>query len=214
MRTSILKFLVIIFMPFMVNAQADNKSKAILDEVSQKMQAYETIKIDFTYSIENKNENIKDSKSGSLWMKKDKYKLEVTGQTIICDGKTVWTHIKEAEEVQITTPPNDDEALTPNKLLTAYNKNYKSKFIREEKQGGKDVQIIDLTPNKGGKTFYKTRIVIDKANKQIISSTLYDRNGGTYTYTVNKFLPNQTIEETLFTFNSKDYPGVEINDMR
>jgi len=148
-------------------------------------------------------------------MKGDKYWTEYSGQEIFCDGQTVWTYIKDNNEVQINlNDPSSNDDLNPLKLLTDYNKTFSPKFIKEETRGPKILQILDLTPLKPGQ-FYKVRVEIDKAQKQIVNAIIYDKNGvNTYTYTITKFVTNKTIPDTRFTFKTTDHPGIEVIDLR
>jgi outer membrane lipoprotein carrier protein len=197
-----------------VLAQDDTKAKTILNELSADIKSYGLIKIDFTSKIENKSNNTNESKDGTIWLKGEKYRLEITGQTVICDGKTVWTYIKDANEVQINTIQADEDAITnPLKLLNSWEKNFKPKLIKEATEGGKTIQTIDLTPLKS-KSYHKVRLKIDKTKKQIVSSTVYDKNGSTFSYILKTFITNQTVNDSYFTFKASDFPGVEINDMR
>jgi outer membrane lipoprotein carrier protein len=191
-------------------AQNDKKATAILDEVSAKTKLYKTIKIDFTYAMDNAKEKIHDKFKGTLLSKGDKYKLTAAGQDVISDGKTMWTYLKDANEVQINNAGEDDDSFTPTKLLSGYGKDYKSKFIEEK---GND-QVIELYPLKKGKTFTKVQLTIDKSKKQISKFIIYDRSGSTFSYIVDKFVPDQPIADNMFTFNKAEHPGVEINDMR
>jgi outer membrane lipoprotein carrier protein len=191
-------------------AQSDKKATAILDEVSVKTKAYKTIKIEFTYAMDNAKQKIHDKFKGTLLSKGDKYKLTAAGQDVISDGKTVWTYLKDTKEVQINNVGEDDDAFTPTKLLSGYNKDFKSKFIEEK---GNE-QFIELYPLKKGKSFTKVQLTIDKTKKQISKFVIYDRNGSTFTYLVDKFVTDQPIADNVFTFNKAEHPGVEINDMR
>lgn len=191
-------------------AQNDKKATAILDEVSAKTKLFKTIKIDFTYAMDNAKEKIHDKFKGTLLSKGDKYKLTAAGQDVISDGKTMWTYLKDANEVQINNAGEDDDSFTPTKLLSGYGKDYKSKFIEEK---GND-QILELYPLKKGKTFTKVQLTIDKNKKQISKFVIYDRSGSTFSYIVDKFVTDQAIADNVFTFNKAEHPGVEINDMR
>lgn len=197
------------------NAQlTDAKANETLNKFAAKMKSYANYKIEFVYTLENKTEKIKQSKKGTAIIKGDKYSLNVSGQRIICDGKTVWTYIPDAGEVQINNVnPNDEDALNPTKLFSAYEKNYKAKLIKEVKLGNVMTQIIDLTPIKG-KAYFKVRLTLDKTNMQIQSVEIYNKNGSTYMYKVSKFLSNLKISDAEFTFKASEFPGVEINDMR
>ena len=191
-------------------AQNDKKATAILDEVSVKTKSYKTIKIDFTYAMDNAKEKIHDKFKGTLVSKGDKYKLTAAGQDVISDGKTIWTYLKDANEVQINNVGDDDDSFTPTKMLSGYTKDFKSKFIEEK---GND-QVIELYPLQKGKTFTKVRLTIDKAKKQISKFVIYDRSGSTFSYIVDKFVADQPIADTVFSFNKAEHPGVEVNDMR
>jgi len=191
-------------------AQNDKKATAILDEVSVKTKSYKTIKIDFTYAMDNAKEKIHDKFKGTLISKGDKYKLTAAGQDVISDGKTLWTYLKDANEVQINNVGEDEDSFTPTKMLSGYTKDFKSKFIEEKG----NTQVIELYPLKKGKSFTKVRLTIDKAKKQISRFVIYDRNGSTFSYIIDKFVADQAIADNVFTFNKADHPGVEMNDMR
>jgi outer membrane lipoprotein-sorting protein len=193
--------------------KGDKKSNEILDRLTKKTEAYKTIKAEFAYIMKNADAGIDEKTEGTLYVKGDKYRLIIAGQIVICDGLTTWTYIKDADEVQINSVENSEESITPNKLLTSYNKDYKSKFVKETFQYGTTVNIIDLTPLQG-KSFSSVRVIIDKAKDQLLEITIFDKNGSTYSYIINKFEPDIAVNDTQFTFNKSEFPGAEIVDMR
>jgi outer membrane lipoprotein carrier protein len=190
----------------------DPKASALLDEVSTKTKSYKSIKVDFSVAMVNAKARINEEKSGTLWLSGDKYRMSASGQTIFCDGKTIWTYIPESNEVQINLLDNKDDAMTPSKLLTSYNSNYKSKIIKE-KNGDPGTEYVELIPN-SSKNFTKAILGIDKAKKQIRSFVLYDKSGNTYTYKIKNFITNSPVTNADFTFDASKFPGVEVIDMR
>ena len=198
-----------------VNVKAqitDTKAKTILDSVSAAMKTYTTMKIEFTYTMVNAKTKVNETKSGTIQIKGSKFKLEIGGQTVYCDGKTKWTYIKDDNEVTINNASTTDDA-NPLNILNNYSLNYKAKYIKDVVEGGKTLSVIDMTPIKG-KSYSKVRLNINKAVKQIASYTIYDKNGSEYTSKVTKFTTNLVIADTTFTFNKADHPGVTENDMR
>ena len=193
--------------------KGDKKSNEILDRLTKKTEAYKTITAEFAYIMKNADAGIDEKTEGTLFVKGDKYRLLIAGQVVICDGITTWTYIKDADEVQINSVENSEESITPNKLLTSYNKDYKSKFVKETFQYGTTVNIIDLTPTEG-KSFSSVRVIIDKAKDQLLEITIFDKNGSTYSYIINKFVPDTAIDDSQFTFNKSEFPGAEVVDMR
>ena len=201
----------LIFLANLVMAQSvDKKAAAILDEISAKTKSFNTLRIEFSYTMENTKEKVKDNFNGTLLSKGDKYKLSIAGQDVISDGKTSWTYLKDAKEVQINEVGTDDDSFTPTKMLTSYNANFNSKFIEDKNNN----QVIELTPKKKGKTLVKVRLTIDKMKKQVSSFIMFDKSGSTFTYTVNKFVPDPPLTDKEFVFNKADHPGVEVVDMR
>jgi len=207
------KILITIFLLLTFLSFSQTKVPSLLDEVSAKAKSSKSIKAEFTYSMENKQAKLNESKSGSLLVSGDKYKLMLAGQQVFCDGKTIWTFIKESNEVQINTLEHNEEALTPSKLLSSYNTDYKSKPLRDKPNSDPNTESFELTPN-NSKNFIKAILVVDKIKKQVKSFSLFDKNGNTFTYKVTKFQTDLPVTPADFTFEPANYPGVEIIDMR
>jgi outer membrane lipoprotein-sorting protein len=211
MKTRTILTSLFIFSAVLSFSQAkDGKASSLLDEVSKKAKAYKSIKVEFSYSMENAKAKINEEKTGALLVSGDKYKMTAAGQTVICDGKTIWTYITESNEVQVNTLENKDDALTPSKLLTSYNSNYKSKII---KSADPTTEAVELIPNTS-KNFTKAVLGIDKVKKQVRSFTLYDKSGNTFTYKIKTYLTDTPVTDADFTFDAKKFPGVEVIDMR
>ncbi len=212
----ILRSLVIITFIFNVQwgyAQKGKEADGILKEVTEQTKSYKTIFINFTYNMDNPDAKIHESQKGTLLLEGDKYRLVIAGQTVISNGKTSWTYISDAKEVQINTVEDNEDAITPNKLLSSYYENYKSKLIGEENKGGRTYQIIELKPSED-KSYSRIELTIDKNLKRIAKIAIQDKNGNTFTYIVNEFKVDVPVKASDFTFDPKEFPGAEVIDMR
>jgi outer membrane lipoprotein-sorting protein len=197
-------------------AQSEVKAKEILAEVSKKYRSYDVIKTEFSYTLENPQAKIKETQSGTLFVrsKVNKYKVILKGQELISDGKNQWTYLKADKEVQLSEVDNSSDALNPAKIFTIYEKGFKSVYTNDTKLNGKTLQNIDLTPLDAKRSFFKVRLQIEKLSKQITNAVIFDKNGNKYTYTIKTFMPNVKVPESTFAFDSKLYPGVELVDLR
>ncbi|WP_026898008.1 LolA family protein [Daejeonella oryzae] len=213
----------IIFMAFVLlgtslcaTAQSDPRAKAILAQVSKKYRSYDAIKSEFTYTLDNPQAKIKQSQSGILYVrsKTNKYKVILKEQELISDGKNQWTYLKADKEVQLSGVDLSSDALNPAKIFTIYEKGFKYLYTGETKANNRVYQNIDLTPVDGKGTFFKVRLKIDKLNKQIVNALIFDKNGNKYTYAIKSFTPNVKISDSVFSFDVKKYPGVELVDLR
>jgi outer membrane lipoprotein carrier protein len=208
---------VIILLSISLNAQeigrGDKKSNEILERLTRKTESYKTMRAEFIFKMENLETGVSEQTDGVLLVMGNKYRLDIAGQTVISDGVTLWTYIADANEVQINSAEESEESISPNKLLSSYTKDYRSKFIAEDFLYGAAVNIIDLTPE-SGKSFYKVRLIIDKAKDQLKDVTIFEKNGSTFSYVIKKFETNIDADDRRFTFSKNDFPGVEIIDMR
>jgi len=191
-------------------AQKDAEAKVILNQVSAKYKAYNIVKSDFTFVIDNPQSQTTITQEGTIIVqsKTNKYKLSLYSQDptaknqveqeIITDGKNQWTYTKKDKEVQLNKVDNAGESFNPAQIFTMYEKGYKYIYTGSETLKGRVYQIIDLTPEDIDKSFFKIRLMIDKTKKQIYSALIF----------------NVQVPESTFTFDTKAHPGVEVVDLR
>jgi outer membrane lipoprotein-sorting protein len=206
-------------------AQKDAQAKAILAQVSAKYKSYDVIKTDFTFTLDNQQAGVKDTQTGTLISKAKAGKYKVTlyssasakdvDKEIISDGKSQWTYLKKDKEVQVGDAGKGGDGLSnPSQIFTIYEKGYKYLYAGDQKVAGKVYQSIDLTPENEKASIFKVRLLVDKVKKQIYSALLFDKNGNKYTYTVKSFTPNAPVADSVFGWDAKAHPGVEVVDLR
>jgi len=211
----ILFALVLMTLSMNLMAQGDPKAKAILDNVSKKVKALKALKANFTITITGAKNAKPQTKKGNVYMKGDKYYVSLSGQEIYCDTKTIWTYMKESNEVQISSFDPNENSFTPSKLFTNfYDKEYTYKYVGEQTVGGKKVDVINLTPTNKSKQYSKVELMIDKAQSVVAGGKMYEKNGNIYQYTVSGYTPNPVLTDNMFTFDTKKHPKVEVVDLR
>ena len=207
---------IIVFFSLLVSITAfsqSKKAKAIIEEITEKTQSYKSVEFEFTFTYEDPSNGDDVSESGKLIISGDKYILNIEGQKVICDGKTIWTYIEDAWEVQINSIEEDDGSITPSKLLTTYNEEYKARLVKEFKKDGVQYQKIELKPQEG-KKWVKLEVIVNADEMQFSEISIFDKNGGKIHYKIDTFTPDINITDDDFIFNTEDYPDVEVVDMR
>ena len=195
-------------------AQVDDaKSGAILDKVSAQTKTYSNMKFKFTYIMTDKKNKINDSLQGDIVMSGNKFNLNFMNRKIVSDGKTVWTYDPDAEEIQINVVKEDQDAFNPGKILTAYDKSFKTKLIKTITIAGIQYNIIDLYPKKG-KSYFKIRVKVKAKAFRIVEAIIFNKDNVEYKYRVNQFVPNVKIPATYVTLDPKKYPKAEVVDLR
>jgi outer membrane lipoprotein-sorting protein len=189
----------------------DQVAKDVLDRLSATTKSYKNMTVGFDFIFENKNQNINEKQKGILVLQEQMFRLEMEEQIIINDGESQWIYLADMNEVQIMEHDPEEEMMSPNKLFTIYEEGYKYSYVGTESEKGKRLQIIDLFSKESG-AFRKVTLAVDAAKNQLYKITILDKNGGTYTYIVSSFKNNTTVAP--FIFNTVDYQGVEIIDLR
>jgi outer membrane lipoprotein-sorting protein len=191
----------------------DEVAKQILDQLSKKSKSYTDITAEFSFNFSNSVQGISENSEGKIWIKKDMYKLDMSSDlSIINNGETLWYFMKDVPEVQIMENDPEDE-MNPSKIFTIYERGYRYQYKGASSEGGIRVHVINLFPKESG-SISKFELYIDAAEIEIKSIKLYDKNGGVTTYQITKFITNSGFSEKTFIFRKKDYPGVEVIDLR
>jgi outer membrane lipoprotein-sorting protein len=198
---------------FSIQAQ-DKKAKDLLDQVTAKVKSYNTIVIDFKYSLNNSRENINQDSKGNVTMKGNQYVLNFMGVTKIFDGKKTYTIVPEDEEITISTVnEKDDNAITPSKMLTFFNSGYKYSMDIVQDIKGRKIQYIKLVPTNAKDQRKEVLLGIDVQTKHIYNLIEMGKKGTKTTLTVNSFKTNQPLSKNQFTFAESKYPNYYINKL-
>jgi outer membrane lipoprotein-sorting protein len=198
---------------FSIHAQ-DKKAKALLDQVSAKVKSYNSITIDFKYSLSNAKENINQDSKGNVVLKGNQYVLSFMGVTKMYDGKKTYTIVPEDEEITISkVDENDNTAVTPNKMLTFFNTGYKYSLDGAATIKGKKIQFVKLIPMSSKDQRKEIILGIDSQTKNIYNLVEVGKKGTKTTLTVNSFKTNQPLSKNQFTFVKSKYPNYYINSL-
>ena len=207
-----------IFCSLLFNAQdQDPKAKAILDDLSKTTKTHKTISAEYSFTILNKEGKQLEKQTGKAQIKGDKFKLEIPGNTIVCDGKTLWNYNKDAKEVTIKTfDATNEDQLNPSKIFTMYEKGYKFKYEKDEKVGTVNCSAINLFPvdKPEKKKFHTIILYVDKTKKQVVQLKMLMKDGGKQIYEIKTFKPNTEMADALFVFDTKGFKADQINDER
>ncbi|HKC66816.1 MAG TPA: outer membrane lipoprotein carrier protein LolA [Bacteroidia bacterium] len=219
-QTTILSLLLLISSFIFAQAPAgeqDPKAKSILDELSKTTKSYKTITAEYELVLLNKEKKQTDKQTGKIQVKGNKFKLEIPGNTITCDGKTVWTYNKDAQEVTIKNfEPNSEDGLNPTNIFTMYETGYKYKYEKEEKVGANTYHVINLYPTikPEKKKFHTIKLYVDKIKKQVGEIKMLMKDGGTQTYEIKTFTPNAPLGDNIFVVDTKGFKPDQIVDER
>ena len=191
----------------------DAKAQKILANVNKKFKSLSSIKADFLMNISGNGVN--ESRKGTFFMKGNKYRIKMASQQIMTDTKTMWMYMKDMNEVNVNSYNPDEQSISPQKIFTgSYQKDYTFAYGGTAKVNGANCDVINLTAKSKSTSINKVQLFINQKSSTITKSIMYDGSGAMYKYTIKNFTANPSIKDNFFVFNAKEFPGVEVIDLR
>lgn len=179
-----------------------------LNSVIEKNKSYNDISLVFNFTLKNNDAGINEKMTGHAYIKGDSYLMNIDGQVTISNGKTLWTHLIDDEEVMISEVTEDNNN-SPIAFVENFSKNVNATFLKNDT----DTKTIELK-EKETSSFEKITITIDNKDLKIKQIHAIDLEGSEFIYDITEFTTNQNLPDSMFIFDENQYPNVEIIDMR
>jgi hypothetical protein len=195
----------LVFATSIATPQDADKAKALLDDVYNKVQGYDNIYVDFKFELNNAEADINTETRGDVTLQGDKYFFNYLGTQQLYDGNKVYTVVPENEEVTIEDKSEDENAMTPSKMLTFYKQGHNYAWDILQNVNGRKIQFVKLTPIDTDSEIASRLLGIDVETKHIYKLIETGKNGTKTTITVNSFKTDQPLSKTLFTFDEDKY---------
>ena len=197
-------------------SQVDTDAEKLLNKVSENIKSYDNIYINYTYTLNNLEEDINYTNRGSFVTENDNWRFEMLGITRIFDGDKLYTISPDDEEVTISSQnPEDETTITPNKMLYFYEEGYYFEMGSVRYIGNTDfrkkIQYVKLIPMDSEADIKYIDLGIDTEFNQIYEVVETGKNETITTISIVDFEFNVSLNENLFVFDSAKYDGYYMN---
>lgn len=185
------------------SAQTNKQAMDVLNKTAQVIGHKGGASANFTFS------NAKlGTTSGSIAIKGNKFNAHTTMATVWFNGKTQWTYMKKNNEVNISTPTQaQQQMMNPYTFINVYKTGYKMSSAK----AGSSYEVHLVAQNQ--KRSIQEMYVTVNSKTYVPSRVKMKHNGRWYTVTISNFSAKK-LSDSLFAFNSKDYPSAEVIDLR
>ncbi|MEK7728320.1 MAG: outer membrane lipoprotein carrier protein LolA [candidate division KSB1 bacterium] len=192
---------------------AQENANKILSKVRATYDALESLSADFekeyTWALAGETQSL----SGKLYLKKgDRYRIETENQTIVTDGKTVWTYSADKGQVFIDNMEKSKENPLPRDLLVKYTSDFKAQYLRSDKLGAVDCHVLLLTAREEDAFAQSVVVWVDKKTFVALQIEQRDLNDNITVYRLQNLALNAKLTEQLFTFTAPN--DTEVIDLR
>ena len=177
-------------------------AKSVLDKAAATVSAKQGVRAHFKMTGTNVNT------SGQIAVKGRKFNATTPQATVWFDGKTMHTYLQKNDEVTVTKPSEAQlQAINPYNFINLYKKGYDCTLNKS----GKDY-VVHLTAQNDNSKIKEMFVAIDKKSYHPTQVKLLQGKKWTVFDITN--LKRESISDSEFRFNAKDFPTAEIIDMR
>lgn len=208
MKHTLLSILLVAAMAVVASVQSMAQSnpaqaRAILDKTSKVIGHKSGVSAAFTL-----NNPTTGNVSGTIAVKGGKFNARTPQAIVWFNGKTQWTYMKKNNEVNISIPTQaQQQMMNPYTFINVYKTGYK---MSSTKAGGSyEVHLVAQNQKRSIQEMYVTV----NSKTYVPSRVKMKHYGRWYTVTISNFSAKK-LPDSLFAFNSKDYPSAEVIDLR
>jgi outer membrane lipoprotein carrier protein len=187
--------------------------KEIIESLRKKYTSIDDAVVKFEQTVKYGVSKFEQSFSGTFYFKKkNKYRIETDQQIVVTDGVTSWLYSKVNNQVIIDKYREDKDTSSPEKFLLSISDEYIPVILRTERNEGKKVYILKLTPRDENSSIESAKIWIVEGDLQITRVEITDISGTVTTYSVKSIKINSGVEDSIFKFSIPS--GVKVVDLR
>ena len=139
------------------------------------------------------------SASGTITIKGNKFNARTPEAIVWYNGKTQWTYMKKTNEVNVSNPTQAKQmSMNPYTFIHIYKTGYKSSLKNVANNQKRSVAEMYITINKNTH----------------VPSQVKMRQGSTWSTIDISGFKAKGVSNNSFVFNSKEFPGAEVIDLR
>ncbi len=192
-----------------VSAQS---AREVLDATASRLSAPGGIKAKFKATQFN-GSTAEGEATGTLLLRGRAYQVKTNELITWYDGQTQWSMMNGGDEVNVTTPSEAEQAqLNPATLINIYKKGYKCTMKKSSLRGHKSFVVHLIAKSKNA---YYSDIYVDVEQGTYTPLCFRAKHDGNWMrLSVLSFMSGLDLPASDFTFPQKEYPNVEVIDLR
>lgn len=187
-------------------------SEELASEVEKKYRSLKNLSMDFIKITRSDVFETESKIKGKMILKNpDKFKIQTKAETIVCDGKFIWTYSVENKQVIKNLVNRSENLFWPNQHLSNFRSDYVPRLEGEGKVNRTKCFKLLLSPKKDSVFIKRMTIWVDKQNLLAKKLEYKDSNDNEVTLIFQHIKTNRKIKDSEFIFQAP--PGVEELDL-
>ena len=194
-----------------VIAQQQSQAKVILDKTAEVFRKAGGVKADFTVKAVT-NGLVEGAENGTIQLKGEKFVLKTSDIITWFDGKTQWSYVTKNDEVNVSNPTQEElQQINPFAILRSVEKNYTPRRVKAPA----GCSAVELIPGEKVRSPYaKVVLTVNDSSGLPEKIEVTSSDGVVTSIKINSIKSIKVPGAGAFRFPAKQYPGVEIIDLR
>lgn len=160
-----------------------------------------------TFSMQETNYSF----DGRIITEGDKFVIETPQTKIWYNGQIQWTYSSEINEVNITEPTDEElQQVNPLAIISSLSHDYSVKLVKQTST----VNVIELNSMRAGIYIRRAVLELNKSSNLPTKISLTLENGSNAQIIIKNIENGKHLPSAFFEFDSKEYPNIEIIDLR
>ena len=198
--------ILLLFFCFSISAAFAQTAESILDKSAAKIRAAKGINVGFSLTQKDAQGHVISGSKGNMKIKGDKYYINQQGNEIYCNGIQTWNYDGQ-NEVTVTKVDKDEDDLSPQQILTGFNK--KDFVIQQVSSAGINYQI-QLIPVDKRQNFKQINLYINKTTNLVAKASVADKMNKITEINFTNISLNNSFADNQLVFDASKHPGVEV----
>lgn len=201
-------FLSLLMIVIPLHAQ-NGKCNILLNNV---IKEYDNSKgVSANFNISSESNGYVSEISGNIFLNGNRFAFTTDEMECGYDGETLWSYIKNNEEINLSLPEEDEIInINPYLLLKNYNSRFKCSFAG--KNG--DLETILLTPKNNTDNIQSVKITINSKLLYPTRIEVVNKDSSKIVIKVANYNSRINVDSSKFIFDKKRFPNIEVIDLR
>lgn len=201
-------FLSLLMIVIPLHAQ-NGKCNILLDNV---IKEYDNSKgVSANFNISSESNGYVSEISGNIFLNGNRFAFTTDEMECGYDGETLWSYIKNNEEINLSLPEEDEIInINPYLLLKNYNSRFKCSFAG--KNG--DLETILLTPKNDADNIQSVKVSINSKLLYPTRIEVVNKDSSKIVIKVTNYNSRINVDNSKFIFDKKKFPNIEVIDLR
>jgi outer membrane lipoprotein carrier protein len=198
----------LLLLPLLAAPLQAQDAEAIVGRASRVYRSLGSLRADFVQVIDNPMIDSAESRGTLVQSGEAKLAMRFTdppGEAIVIDGKHVWIYTPSTVPGQVirTAVPSGGPVYGYNILAWLLDRpaeRYEAKFLRQEKLGGRTMDVVELVPAVPDLPFERAVLWLGRDDALPRRLEILEPSGATRTLTLSNLRTNERVTDRTFTF--------------